>query len=83
LRTTEQETIFRGVGVPSLLGSWDVFPMLTTGMAGFRMEDGRAVVADRVPLRAMIDRYGSPPHGNAAALDAQEKADLLAYLLTL
>ncbi len=83
LRTTEQETIFRGVGVPSLLGSWDVFPMLTTGMAGFRMEDGRAVVSDRVPLRAMIDRYAAPPHGNAAALDAQEKSDLLAYLLTL
>ncbi|MGZ6078743.1 MAG: MtsA protein [Myxococcaceae bacterium] len=83
LRTTEQETVFRGVGVPSLLGSWDLFPMLTTGMAGFRMEDGRAVVSDRVPLRAMIDRYAAPPHGNAAALDAQEKADLLAYLLTL
>jgi len=36
-----------------------------------------------VPLRAMIDRYSAPPHGNAAALEAQEKADLLAYLLTL
>ena len=83
LRTAEQETVFRGVGVPSLIGSWDVFPMLTTGLAGFRAEDGRAVVSDRVPLRAMIDRYAAPPHGNAAALDAQEKADLLAYLLTL
>ena len=41
------------------------------------------MVSDRVPLRAMIDRYSAPPHGNAAALDAQEKADLLAYLLTL
>jgi len=83
LRTEEQETVFRGVGVPSLLGSWDVFPMLTTGLAGFRAEEGRAVVSDRVPLRAMIERYAAPPHGNAAALDAQEKADLLAYLLTL
>ena len=42
LRTAEQETVFRGVGVPSLVGSWDVFPMLTTGLAGFRAEDGRA-----------------------------------------
>jgi hypothetical protein len=83
LRTGEQETVFRGVGVPSLIGAWDVFPMLTTGLAGFREEDGRAVVSDRVPLRAMIDRYAAPPHGNAAALDAREKADLLAYLLTL
>ena len=83
LRTRDQETVFRGVGVPSLLGSWDVFPMLTTGLAGFREEGGRAVVSDPVPLKAMIDRYSSPPHGNASALDAQEKADLLAYLLTL
>ena len=36
-----------------------------------------------VPLRAMIDRYCAPPHGNAAALDAREKDDSLAYLLTL
>jgi hypothetical protein len=83
LRTGDQETVFGGVGVPSLVGAWDVFPMLTTGLAGFREENGRAAPADRVPLRAMIDRYSAPPHGNAAALDAQEKADLLAYLLTL
>ena len=75
--------MFRGVGVPSLVGAWDVFPMLTTGLAGFRAEEGRAVVSDRVPLRAMLDRYSAPPHGNAAALSAEEKADLLAYLLTL
>jgi len=83
LRPQSQETVFRGVGVPSLVGSWDVFPMLTTGLAGFREEGGRAVVSDRVPLRAMIDRYCAPPHGNAASLGTQQKADLLAYLLTL
>ena len=83
LRTASQEDFFRGVGVASLLGAWDVFPMLTTGLAGFAVEDGRAVVTDRVPLRTMIERHCAPPHGNAASLDAQEKADLLAYLLTL
>ena len=83
LRTADQETIFRGVGVPSLVGGWDVFPMLTTGLAGFREENGRAVPSDPVPLRAVIDRYSAPPHGDAARLDSQEKADLLAYLLTL
>jgi hypothetical protein len=57
--------------------------MLTTGLAGFREEKGRAVPADPVPLRAMIDRYCAPPHGNAAALEERERADLLAYLLTL
>jgi len=83
LRPGDQETVFRGVGVPSLVGAWDVFPMLTTGLAGFREENGRAVAVDRMPLRAMIDRYCVPPHGNAASLDARERADLLAYLLTL
>jgi len=83
LRPGDQENFFRGVGVPSLMGAWDVFPMLTTGLAGFREENGRAVPSDRVPLRAMIDRYCAPPHGNAASLDVRERADLLAYLLTL
>jgi hypothetical protein len=83
LRLGDQETGFRGVGVPSLVGAWDVFPMLTTGLAGFQEANGRAVPADPVPLRAMIDRYSAPPHGNASALTAQEKDDLLAYLLTL
>ena len=79
----QQEDFFRGVGVPALIGGWDVFPMLTTGLAGFRVDGSRAVVADRVPLRAVLEHHAAPPHGNAAALDAQERADLLAYLLTL
>jgi len=83
LRTESQEDFFRGVGTPSLLGGWDVFPMLTTGLAGFGLESGRLRVTDRVPLRAMLERYSHPPHGNAATLDAREKNDLLAFLLTL
>jgi hypothetical protein len=83
LRTESQEDFFRGVGTPSLLGGWDVFPMLTTGLAGFGLESGRLRVTDRVPLRAMLERYSHPPHGNAAALDVRERNDLLAFLLTL
>ena len=83
LRPQFQEDFFRGVGVPALIGGWDVFPMFTTGLAGFRVEGGRAVVADRVPLRTVLEHHAAPPHGNAAALDAQQRADLLAYLLSL
>ena len=83
IRPQYQEDFFRGVGVPALIGGWDVFPMLTTGLAGFAVEGGRAVVADRVPLRAVLEHHSAPPHGNAAALNPQQRADLLAYLLTL
>jgi cytochrome c peroxidase len=83
LRPDSQEDFFRGVGVPALIGGWDVFPMFTTGLAGLRLEGNRAVVSEHVPLRAVVEHHAAPPHGNAAALDAQERADLLAYLLTL
>src|SRR5262249_56631039 len=83
LRPQFQEDFFRGVGVPALIGGWDVFPMFTTGLAGFRIKDGRVVGSERVPLRAVIEHHAAPPHGNASALDAQGRADLLAYLLPL
>src|SRR5262249_40667955 len=77
LRPQFQEDFFRGVGIPALIGGWDVFPMFTTGLAGFRIKDGRVVVSERVPLRAVIEHHAAPPHGNASALDAQGRADLL------
>jgi hypothetical protein len=83
LRAGQQEDRFRGVGIPALIGGWDVFPMFATGLAGFRGDGNRAVVAERFPLRDVVEHHAAPPHGNAAALDAQERADLLAYLLTL
>jgi hypothetical protein len=83
LRTESQEDFFRGVGVPSLLGSWDVFPMLTTGLAGFSVDGGRVRVSHRSALRAVLEKYSGPQHGNFASLDVREKNDLFAYLLTL
>jgi hypothetical protein len=79
-----QDLFDNGFAPPSLLGSWDVFPMLTSGAAGFSVRpDGSVGVATRFPLRAVLEMYGKPPHGNASALTADERNDLLAYLLSL
>ncbi len=84
LRLEMQNLFNQGFAPPSLLGAWDVFPMLTSGAAGFKVRpDGSLGVATRFPLRTVIEMYGNPPHGNAAALTAEERSDLLAYLLLL
>jgi len=79
-----QDLYNNGFAPPSLLGSWDIFPMLTSGAAGLSVRpDGSVGVATRFPLRAVLEMYGKPPHGNASALTADERNDLLAYLLSL
>jgi DNA-binding beta-propeller fold protein YncE len=84
LRIEMQNLFNKGFAPPSLLGSWDIFPMLTSGAAGFEVRgDGSVGVSTRFPLRAVVEMYGKPPHGNAAALTADERNDLLAYLLSL
>lgn len=84
LRPEMQNLSIRQFAPPSLLGSWDVFPMLTSGAAGLDVRpDGSVGVTTRFPLRAVIEMYGKPPHGNAAALTPDERNDLLAYLLSL
>jgi DNA-binding beta-propeller fold protein YncE len=84
LRLEMQNLFNKGFAPPSLLGSWDVFPMFTSGAAGLEVRaDGTVAMSTRFPLRAVIEMYGKPPHGNAAALTAEERNDLLAYLLSL
>jgi sugar lactone lactonase YvrE len=84
LRVEMQNLFNQGFAPPSLLGAWDIFPMLSSGAAGFDVRpDGSVGVATRFPLRAVVELYGKPPHGNASALTADERNDLLAYLLTL
>lgn len=83
LRTELQNGRFEGFGTPALVGSWDVFPMLTTGLAGLSVAaDGRVVVTDRFPLRAAVEQY-APKHGRADLLTAEERNDLLAWVLSL
>lgn len=84
LRLEMQNLLNKGFAAPSLIGCWDIFPMLTSGAAGFDVRpDGSLGVSSRFPLRAVIEMYGKPPHGNAASLSLNERNDLLAYLLSL
>jgi hypothetical protein len=83
LREAMQNTLFKGFGTPALVGSWDVFPMLTTGLAGLEVRaDGSVGVATRFPLRIAVERW-APSHGRADLLSAEERNDLLAYVLSL
>ncbi|MGV3619598.1 MAG: PQQ-binding-like beta-propeller repeat protein [Archangium sp.] len=83
LREEQQNTVFQGFGTPSLVGSWDVFPMLTTGLAGLTVKaDGSVRVDERFALRVAIEKW-APAHGRADLLTPQERDDLLAYVLSL
>lgn len=83
LRPEQQNTRFEGFGTPALVGSWDVFPMLTTGLAGLEVRPNGAVrVATRFPLRVAVERW-APTHGRADLLTEQERDDLLAYVMSL
>lgn len=84
LRVVQQDPLFKGVGTPSLVGAWDIFPMLTSGAAGFGVkEDAQLSVMSRFPLREVLERYSGPQHGNAQAMTPEERNSLLAYLLSL
>ncbi len=79
----EQQALVPGFAPPSLVGAWDIWPMLGSGAAGYEVRDGnRLVVGTRFPLRAVLEMSG-PAHGDMKALPPEEQDDLLAWLLTL
>jgi hypothetical protein len=82
LRPEQQDKLPGGFGTPSLVGAWDVWPMLGTGSAGFSVQGERLVVSERFALRAVLELSGSA-HGQVQGLTPQERNDLLAFLLTL
>jgi DNA-binding beta-propeller fold protein YncE len=83
LRVAMQDATFHGFAPPSLLGAWDVFPMLTSGLAGLEVRPDESVgVATRFPLRVAVERW-APTHGRADLLDEAERNDLLAYVMSL
>ena len=83
LREAQQNTRFEGFGIPALVGSWDVFPMLTTGLAGLAARpDGAVRVMTRFPLRVAVENW-APRHGRADLLTEAERNDLLAYVMSL
>lgn len=81
LRLDQQELLL-GAAPPALIGAWDIWPMLTSGSAGFEVQGDRLTVGTRFPLRAVLESAG-PKHGDAQALTPDERDDLLAFLLTL
>jgi len=82
LREELQNPTFKGFAPPALVGAWDIFPMLTTGLAGLRVEGERLVVDTRFPLRRAV-RDWAPKHGRADALTDEELTDLLGYVQSL
>ncbi|HZI10485.1 MAG TPA: MtsA protein [Myxococcus sp.] len=78
----EQQDLVTGAGTPSLVGTWDMWPLLTSATAGYAVKDGRLVVDTRFPHRAVLESAG-PKHGNAQALTPEERDDVLAFLMTL
>ncbi len=87
LRLQWQDPVAPQFEPPSLLGAWAIFPMLSSGTAGFGLGSGdnaeRLQVTTRFPLRAVLEQAGKKPHGTPGALTPEEKNDLLAYLMTL
>jgi sugar lactone lactonase YvrE len=79
---TEQQDLVTGAGTPSLVGTWDMWPLLTSATAGYAVKDGTLVVDTRFPHRAVLESAG-PKHGNAQALTPEERDDVLAFLMTL
>jgi len=82
LRSALQDPHFEGFGTPSLNGAWDVFPMMTTGLAGLAVSGERVVVETRFPLRPAVERW-APKHGRADLLTPAERNDLLAWIMSL
>ncbi len=64
---------------PSLVGAWDIFPMLSSGTAGLGTDAGKLTVTTRFPLRAVLEAAANL-HGTTTALSPEDKNDLLAYL---
>ncbi len=81
LRLAMQQLVKKGAAPPSLLGAWDVFPMLTSGAAGLEVApDDTLKVGTRFPLRKAVELH-RPAEG--VQLSEQEQDDLLAYLMSL
>jgi DNA-binding beta-propeller fold protein YncE len=83
LREEMQDPHPRGYPPPTLLGVWDMFPLLGSGTGGLGVRGDQVVVITRFPLRWVLEHRGDAPHGAAAGLTAEEENDLLAYLMSL
>lgn len=76
LRPSMQDLRVHRFEVPSLLGAWDAFPLLTSATVGLSVKGDAVVPSIRWPLR-YIARH---PHGGSPRLSTTEQADLVAFL---
>jgi hypothetical protein len=83
LRKNMQDLSFAPRTPPSLVGAWDVWPMLLSASAGFSVVDDHLEATDRKPIRAVLERYSDRSHGDAMSLNPQARADLEAFLESL
>jgi hypothetical protein len=84
LREAQQEILDTGFGPPSLVGAWDVFPMLGSGAAGLEVAtDGSVKLKNRSALQEVLEHYSGPLHGDAMALSPSARNDLWAYVMSL
>ncbi len=84
LRTHMQDVAPLGFPPPSLVGVWDVFPLLMSGAAGLSVRADETLFASHpFALRRLLSLVVDGRHGTAAQLSARDQNDLLAYLLTL
>ena len=85
VRIDQQNLTFKHRTPPSLVAAWDMWPMLLSAAAGFAVSaSGDYLEArDHDPLRAVLERYSGPEHGNAQALSDAQREDLIAYVKSL
>lgn len=85
IRVDQQDLSFQPRTPPSLVGAWDVWPMLLSATAGYRVaRDGQWLeVGDRHPIRAVLERYSPSAHGDAMKLSPEARADLEAFVMSL
>ncbi|AKU92124.1 hypothetical protein AKJ08_2511 [Vulgatibacter incomptus] len=82
----ELQDMARDPGWPpvSLVGVWDVFPLLASGAAGLEVQGDAIVPQTGLALRRVLEPpLASGVHAAAASLSEKERDDLVAYLLTL
>jgi len=85
LRAEWQDTGRYQLPAPALVGLWDNYPLLHSGAGGFSVTaDGHVLATQPFALDAVLELSAEGNgHGTMGTLDARERADLLAYLLTL
>jgi hypothetical protein len=83
LRPELQDLRLVGRTPPSLIGAFDVWPMLVSAAAGFTVEGDHLVASDHDALAAVFARALGDGHGAIEGLSPNDLADLRAFVRSL